>query len=346
MTPRAAIIGLSGPVLTAEEAALLRAHPPVGVILFARNLADPPRLRALTAAVRDILGAAAPILVDQEGGRVARLKPPHWERFPAAADFEGAPEPAIRANAQLLAMTCAAEGLDVVCAPVLDLRLPGAHGVIGDRAFAADPAEVARCGAAWVAGLQAGGAIPVVKHIPGHGRATADSHHELPRVAASRAELAQDIAPFRALAASGAWAMTAHVLYEAWDSLRPATISPAVIRDIIRGEIGFDGLLVTDDLAMGALQGASNDLAAASLGAGCDVVLHCTGRIADTAALLAACPPLAARAAERLAAARAMRDAFAARDPAALRALRDDALHADAPRAAAADHDDPTARPA
>ncbi len=342
MTPRAAIIGLSGPVLTAEEAALLRASPPVGVILFARNIAAPAQLRALTAAIRDILGAEAPILVDQEGGRVARLKPPAWEAFPAAAAFEGAPEVAAHANALLLGATCLAEGLDLVCAPVLDIRVPGAHGVIGDRAFSEDPHEVIRLGTAWVAGLQAAGAIPVVKHIPGHGRATADSHHELPRVRACPAQLALDIAPFRALAASGAWAMTAHVLYEAWDAALPATISPSVIGTIIRGEIGFDGVLVTDDLAMGALSGASNDLAAASLEAGCDVVLHCTGRIGDSAALLAGCPALTDRAAERLAAARAVRDAFHRREPAALRALRDAALAAPQLPAGA----DPTAREA
>lgn len=343
MTPRAAIVGLSGPCLTAEEAALLRARPPAGIILFARNVVDPAQLRCLADDIRGILGAAAPILVDQEGGRVARLKPPHWDRFPAGAAFEGAPEPAVHANALLLGAACAAAGLDVVCAPVLDLRLPGAHGVIGDRALSADPAEVARLGAAWVAGLQAGGAIPVVKHIPGHGRATADSHHELPRVAAPARDLEADIAPFRALARSGAWAMTAHVLYEAWDATLPATISPTVTGEIIRGAIGFDGVLVTDDIAMGALAGASNDLAGASLAAGCDLVLHCTGRISDTAALLDGCPPLTDRAAERMATARAARDALHGRDPALLRALRDAALDA---RAAAAPGDDPTARPA
>jgi beta-N-acetylhexosaminidase len=342
MTPRAAIIGLSGPRLSAEEAALLRARRPLGVILFARNVVDGAQLRALTEEVRALLGAEAPVLVDQEGGRVARLRPPAWEAWPPAAALEGAPAPAIMANALLLGAACAAAGLDVVCAPVLDLRIPGAHGVIGDRAFSADPAEVARCGAAFAAGLQAGGAIPVIKHVPGHGRATADSHHELPRVGAPRAVLADDLLPFRALAASGAWAMTAHVLYEAWDAARPATISPAVIGDIIRGEVGFDGVLVTDDLAMGALKGASNDLAAAALSAGCDVVLHCTGRLADSAALLADCPALTDRAAERLASARLARDALRDRDPARLHALRDGALRAPAPVAG----DDPTARPA
>uniref|UniRef100_UPI001BA7A2DF beta-N-acetylhexosaminidase n=1 Tax=Neoroseomonas eburnea TaxID=1346889 RepID=UPI001BA7A2DF len=343
VTPRAAIVGLSGPSLTAEEAALLRARRPAGAILFARNVVAPAQLRALTAAIREALGEHAPILVDQEGGRVARLKPPHWEAFPAAAAFEGAPAPAARANALLLGAACVAEGLDVVCAPVLDLRLPGAHGVIGDRAFSAEPAEIARLGAAFVAGLQDAGAIPVIKHIPGHGRALADSHHELPRVGAPAAELAADIAPFRALACCGAWAMTAHVLYEAWDAALPATISPAVVRNVIRDEIGFDGVLVTDDLAMGALQGASNDLATAALAAGCDLVLHCTGRLADTAALLADCPRLTDRAAARMAAARAARDAFRDRDPGSLRALRDAMLGA---RTAGPAGADPTAREA
>ncbi|WP_198378804.1 beta-N-acetylhexosaminidase, partial [Neoroseomonas rubea] len=323
---RAAIIGLSGPVLTGQEAALLQRFRPVGVILFARNVSHPAQLRALTRDVREVLGGEAPILVDQEGGRVARLRPPYWEAFPPAMAFEGAAAPVVASNATLLGAACLAEGLDVVCAPVLDLRVPGAHGVIGDRALSADPAEVSRLGAAWVAGLQAGGAIPVIKHIPGHGRALADSHHELPRVSASQADLEADIAPFAALAASGAWAMTAHVLYEAWDRTLPATISPTVIHDVIRGEIGFDGVLVTDDLAMGALRGTSNDLAGASLSAGCDLVLHCTGRLADSVALLADCPPLTDRAAERLAAARAVRGALTTRDAAALRALRDAAL--------------------
>ena len=207
MTPvRAAIVGLSGPRLTAAEAALWRKYPPLGAILFARNIQNPDQLRALTNDIRDVLGAAAPILIDQEGGRVARLKPPHWDAFPAAARFEGLPELAQRANAYLLGAMCRAAGLDVVCAPVLDLRRAGAHQVIGDRAFSAEPEEIARLGIACIAGLQAGGCIPVIKHIPGHGRALADSHHELPRVGAPIAELAQDIAPFRALAGSGAWA--------------------------------------------------------------------------------------------------------------------------------------------
>jgi beta-N-acetylhexosaminidase len=289
---RAAILGLSGPRLTAEEAALWRKFPPLGAILFARNIQNPAQLRALTNDIRDVLGAAAPILIDQEGGRVARLKPPQWEAFPAAARFEAQPEVAQRANAYLLGAMCRAAGL----------------------------------GAACIAGLQAAGCIPVIKHIPGHGRALADSHHELPRVAVGVEALADDIAPFRALAASGAWAMTAHVLYEAWDARLPATISPAVIQRVIRGEIGFDGVLITDDLAMGALAGFANDLAGAALSAGCDVVLHCTGKLEDAAALLADCPALSDAALRRLALADAVRRGFGAGDMAALRGVRDGGL--------------------
>ena len=300
----AAIVGIAGPVLAAEEVALFRRHRPLGAILFRRNVVDPVQLAALTAALREELGAEAPILVDQEGGRVARLRPPHWTEFPPPATFEDGADSAAEANAAMLGMECAAMGLDVVCAPCLDLRLPCQHAVIGDRAFSADPAEVARLGAAWVRGLQSAGCVPVIKHIPGHGRALVDSHESLPRVEADAAELASDIAPFRDLAASGAWAMTAHILYAAWDAERPATLSPLVVDRVIRGAIGFDGVLVSDDLAMGAMAGLSNDLAGAAIGAGCDLVLHCTGVLEETAAILGTCPRVSDRAAARLAAAR------------------------------------------
>ncbi len=279
---------------------MFRAQPPLGVILFARNVEHPGQLAALTAELRDVLGDAAPILVDQEGGRVARLAPPDWPAFPPAAIFEHGPTAAVEANAALLGSVCAAAGFDVVCAPVLDLRLPGAHGVIGDRAFSADPAEVARLGGAWIAGLHAAGVQSVVKHIPGHGRARSDSHRELPRVDADRATLEADFRPFRALAGQAGWAMTAHILYAALDPALPATLSPLIIGDVIRTELGIDGVLVSDDLAMRALAGVPGELAVAALTAGCDVVLHCTGRIEDSAALLADCPVLTDRAAERL----------------------------------------------
>jgi beta-N-acetylhexosaminidase len=314
--PAAAILGIAGTTLAPEEAALFRRHRPAGAILFARNITDPAQLRALTHALREVLGEEAPILVDQEGGRVARLRPPHWPAFPPGASFEGRPEAALE-NAALLGATCLEMGLDVVCAPVLDLRHPGAHDVIGDRAFSDDPAEVARIGAAWIAGLRAAGCIPVIKHIPGHGRAMADSHLDLPRVSAARTELEADLFPFQAVCSAdsgrGAWAMTAHILYDAWDAERPATLSPRVIEGVIRDGIGFDGLLLSDDLAMKALSGRPEDLAVRALAAGCDVVLHCPGILAENAALLETCPRLTDRAAERMEEARAT--ALASRRP-------------------------------
>jgi len=329
MTPerRAAIIGLSGKRLTEDEATLLRVAQPLGVILFARNIDRPAQLRALTQSIRDILGEATPILIDQEGGRVARLRPPDWPAFPAAAAFEGREAAATHANAALIGLECSAVGLDVVCAPCLDLRLPEAHGVIGDRAFSADPREVARLGAAMLRGLQEAGCIPVIKHIPGHGRAMADSHLELPRVTATRAELALDCLPFGMLAGQGAWAMTAHILYEALDAVLPATLSRIVIERVIRGAIGFDGFLVSDDIAMKALEGAPGDLARAAIAAGCDGVLHCTGVLHQSAAVLDATPFLTDQAWARLDTARnAMQSARAMLDPAALIAARDQAL--------------------
>lgn len=331
MTMLAAVVGIAGLALSAEEAALFRRHRPTGAILFRRNVDSPAQLRALTDALRTELGAEAPILIDQEGGRVARLRPPHWPEHPPAATFEGRPDTAAEANAALLGLICAEAGLDVVCAPLLDLRLPDMHQVIGDRAFAADPIEVARLGAAWISGLRQSGCIPVIKHIPGHGRARVDSHESLPVVDTDRATLAPDIEAFRLVCRDGGgdglWAMTAHILYSALDSALPATLSPTIIRDVIRAEIGFDGLLVSDDLAMGAMAGFCTDPAGDSIRAGCDLVLHCTGVLAETAAILAACPQLSDHAARRLAAARAA-TAAAARslNPSALIAARDSIL--------------------
>ncbi|MBO1075267.1 beta-N-acetylhexosaminidase [Roseomonas marmotae] len=323
---RAVIIGFSGPALLAEEVALLRRFRPVGAILFARNVESPAQLAGLTAAIREELGESAPILVDQEGGRVARLRPPHWPGFPPPAAFEGRNPAAAEANATLLAMECVAAGLDVVCSPVLDLRLPGSHDVIGDRGFSADPREVIRVAEAWVRGLQSGGAIPVMKHMPGHGRAMVDSHLELPRVTAERLMLAADFAPFAALARCGAWAMTAHLLYTDLDPEHPATLSPRVIQEVMRGEIGFDGVLVSDDLDMKALSGSPGELVAAALAAGCDLALQCSGRLEDSAAALAAAGPLTEKAEARMAAARAARDAACNGvfpDPIALAGRRD-----------------------
>ena len=280
-----AIYGCTGLTLSADERDFFRDVQPWGFILFARNIEAPDQVRSLVAALRDTVGdGSAPILIDQEGGRVARLKPPAWHQRPPAARFGAVysqnPEIAREAtylNARLIAHDLAQLGINVDCLPVLDVPVPGAHDVIGDRAFAADPATIIDLGRAQIEGLMEGGVLPVMKHIPGHGRAGADSHLALPRVSASREELsASDFVTFRSLD-SCPIAMTAHVVYDSIDPQRPATTSPKVIRDVIRGEIGFDGLLMSDDLSMQALDGPLEVRAKAALFAGCDVVLHCNG---------------------------------------------------------------------
>jgi beta-N-acetylhexosaminidase len=271
------------------------------VILFARNVQSPAQLRALTTNLRRELPPNAVLMVDQEGGRVARLRPPHWRTHPPAAKLR-----TLRAawlTGALIGLQCGEAGFDVVAAPVLDLAIPGASTAIGDRAFAEDPATVARLGRAYAAGLLAAGVQPVVKHAPGHGRARVDSHLALPRVEANH--LDADILPF-ALNTDLPWAMSAHIVYPAWDPALPATLSPAVIGAIIRGRIGFEGVLVTDDIAMKALSGTPADLALQALAAGCDVALYCSGELAPTADLLERCPPLTASALARLAAARSL----------------------------------------
>ncbi len=302
-----AILGLSGPALTDDERALFRAAEPAGFILFARNCRDRTQLRALTDSLREATGRAdLPILIDQEGGRVARLRPPEWPGFPApwrfAELYEKAPISAIeaaRANAEAIAVTLAEMGVNVDCLPLLDLRHPGAHDVIGDRALGAEPMRVAALGRAMLDGLAAGGVAGVIKHIPGHGRAKADSHKELPVVEASAEDLAADLAPFRALR-DAPMAMTAHVLYPAWDAERPATVSPTVIGEVIRGEIGFQGLLMSDDLAMEALSGSPAERARAALAAGCDLALHCSGVPAENEAVAGALGAMSEAAAARL----------------------------------------------
>jgi beta-N-acetylhexosaminidase len=300
---KAAIIGLAGQTLSEQERKMLRAEAPAGVILFARNIADLVQLAALTTELRDLLGPDAVLMVDQEGGRVARLRPPHWRAHPPAATLGALPERAAWLTGALIGLDCAAAGFNVVCAPVLDLRIPGAHDVIGDRAFSTDPAIVARHGRAMAAGLLAAGVQPVMKHMPGHGRATADSHFLLPRV--ETGDLADDLMPFRENAGLP-WAMTAHILYTTWDTERPATLSPTIIGARIRGEIGFQGVLIADDLTMQALSGEPAALAQAALAAGCDLALHCSGKLEETIALLHDCPPLTAAAEQRLQAAREM----------------------------------------
>jgi beta-N-acetylhexosaminidase len=304
---KAAIVGIAGTNLSPAEATLFRTHPPAGVILFARNIDDPPQLTRLIAALRQILPAQAVLMVDQEGGRVARLRLPHWRQHPPAATigrlFDAAPAAGLRAawlTGALIGLDAAAAGFDVVAAPVLDLAIPGASQAIGDRAYHADPNAVARLGRAVAEGLLAAGVQPVGKHAPGHGRAEVDSHTALPCVRAN--DLEADCLPF-ALNADLPWAMTAHILYPVWDPTLPATLSPTVIAGIIRGRIGFKGVLVTDDLAMRALSGAPVDLALQALAAGCDLALYCAGDAPATSALLGACPAISPEAAERLAAA-------------------------------------------
>ncbi len=307
---RACILGCAGPALSAEEARVFADARPWGFILFGRNIEAPDQVRALTAALRASVGRPdAPILIDQEGGRVQRLRPPRWRALPPARAIgrlaetdRSAGGDAAWLTGQLVAADLAALAITVACAPVADVPAPGADEVIGDRAYAGDPTLVAELARAMANGLLAGGVLPVVKHVPGHGRAAADSHLALPIVEASLADLlATDFAAFAALADLPA-AMTAHVVYAAIDPQRPATTSPKVIQEIVRGEIGFDGLLMSDDLSMKALTGDLGERARASLAAGCDVVLHCNGDPAEMAAVVAATGPLAGRAAERAAA--------------------------------------------
>lgn len=324
---RAAIVGIAGPALEAAEAALFRRHRPAGAILFARNVRDPVQLSALTASLRDVLPPHAVIAIDQEGGRVARLRPPHWRAHPSAARIGAvfmrdavAGERAAWLSGALIGLDCAGAGFDVVCAPTLDLQVLGAHDVVGDRAYSADPDAVARMGRAMADGLLAAGVQPVAKHAPGHGRAAVDSHLALPRVHAAQ-DLAQDLRPFM-LCAGLPWMMTAHLLYEGLDPDWPATLSAIVIRDGIRGWIGFQGVLVSDDLAMNALSGTPGERAARAVAAGCDVAMQCSGALADSADVLTSSPDLTDAALVRLASARSM--AAAARQ-----ALDGDALAAE-----------------
>lgn len=329
--PRAAILGCAAVSLSEAERRFFRKSDPLGFILFARNCQTPDQVRTLVASLRETVGRAdALVLIDQEGGRVARLTPPHWRKAPAAALFgllaTTSRERACRAvwlNARLIAAELTELGITVDCAPVLDLALPETHSVIGDRAFGGDPTLVATLGRAFCDGLLAGGVLPVIKHIPGHGRARADSHLELPAVEASYATLeAMDFAPFKALA-DQPWAMTAHVRYTALDPNAPATISPKVVREVIRGAIGFKGALISDDLGMKALEGSFGERARAALAAGCDVVLHCSGVLEEMAAVMAEAPTLGEQAAVRVALAEERRRAPQPLDPSSVRAELD-----------------------
>jgi len=330
LAQRPLILGCQGPTLSEGERAFFAECDPFGFILFKRNCETPGQVAALTAALRNAVGRPdAPVLVDQEGGRVQRLGPPHWRPMPAAARFgelalqDGAAgREAVRLNARLLGDELAACGINADCAPVLDLSYPETHEIIGDRAFGASPELVSDLGRAFSDGLAAAGVLPIVKHVPGHGRARVDSHLSLPRVSASRAELeASDFAPFRALA-DAPWAMTAHIVFEAIDPERPATVSPRVIAEVIRGSIGFDGVIVSDDLSMHALSGSLAQRAQAALAAGCDLALHCNGEPAEMAELAGAVGDLPAASARRLARAAAVPAAPAPLDEASRRDLR------------------------
>jgi len=298
--PTSTIFGCAGPVLGAEEKAFFRDADPFGFILFARNLEHPDQARALSAAMRDCVGRDAPILIDQEGGRVARLRPPHWWHPPAAGRFAELaatrPDAAIEAvtlGARLIAHQLRDIGVDVNCVPVLDVVGPAGNPALGDRVLGGPPAQVGMLGRAMCEGHLAGGVLPVLKHIPGHGRATADSHFSLPRVDTDAELLDEtDFVPFRDLAAMP-MAMTAHVVFSCVDPRHPATQSPAAIATLIRGRIGFDGLLMTDDLSMAALSGSFGDRTRRALAAGCDVALHCNGRMAEMTAVAEVAGPLA-----------------------------------------------------
>ena len=297
-SPRAVVFGCAGPALSAWERDFFRDADPWGFILFARNVADPAQTAALTASLREAVGRDAPVMTDQEGGRVARLRPPHWRAWTDMGPFlagldAAAAVAATRLRHRLIGRELRAVGVDVDCAPVLDLRRPETHPFLRDRCLGDDPARVADCGRAAREGLADAGVAAVIKHLPGHGRATADSHAAPPVTDASLAALTDhDFAPFRANA-DAAMAMTGHVRFTALDPERCATLSPVVIEKAIRGAIGFQGLLLTDDLDMGALSGPVAARAAAALAAGCDVALHCSGVAADMQAVAAAAPRLA-----------------------------------------------------
>ena len=304
----AAILGCAGTTLTAEEVAFFRSEKPWGFILFKRNIADPNQVRALTAALRETVGRAdAPILIDQEGGRVARLGAPHWKTYPPGRAYGAlvANDPLVareitRLGARLIAHDLLSLGINVDCVPVLDVPDPQGHEIIGDRAYGDTPEQVATLGRAAAEGLLAGGVLPIIKHIPGHGRAMADSHLELPVVKAKLAELeARDFAPFRVLS-DMPMAMTAHVVYTAIDRGRPATTSRKAIKKIIRESLGFDGLLMSDDLSMKALSGDFRQRAKDSLSAGCDVVMHCNGDMAEMKAVMSGVGKLSREARRRV----------------------------------------------
>jgi beta-N-acetylhexosaminidase len=306
---KAFISGCAGTSLSDEERAFFAGTRPCGLILFKRNCESVSQLRALIADFRDAVESdEALVLIDQEGGRVQRLRPPNWRQMPPARVYGELyrcdPVLALAAafaGARLIAEELAAAGITVNCTPVLDVPEPGAHEIIGDRAFSTDPDIVSALGRAVVEGTLAGGVLPVIKHVPGHGRAQADSHLALPRIDASVRELTEtDFRPFMALA-DAPLAMTGHVLLAAFDDERPVSVSPVIMREVIRDLIGLKGLVMSDDLGMAALGGPMRERAAAVIEAGCDVALHCNGNLAEMREAAAVVPPLAGESAERFA---------------------------------------------
>jgi beta-N-acetylhexosaminidase len=303
---RAFITGCAGTKLSDAERAFLRDAQPWGFILFKRNIAGPQAVRALVDDVRATLGRSAPALIDQEGGRVQRLTPPDWPAYPPGAAYgtlydrdKNAGLAAARLGSRLIAADLAELGIDVDCLPIADVPVAGADPVVGDRAYSTEPDKVAAIAGAIANGLADGGVLPVLKHIPGHGRATADSHAKLPVVNTDRAVLdVTDFAAFRPLAGLP-MAMTAHVVFTALDPVEPATVSATIVRDVIRDSIGFQGLLMSDDISMGALSGSLAERTRAAFAAGCDVVLHCNGQMAEMQAVAAEAPVLAADALRR-----------------------------------------------
>lgn len=327
--PRAAILGCAGPDLTPDERAFFRDADPLGFILFARNVDTPERTRRLVDDLRSCVARSdAPVLIDQEGGRVARLRLPHWRKAPPARLLGDlyARDPdlgleATRLNSRLLASDVASVGCDVDCLPVLDIAFPETHAVIGDRAYADRPEPVAALGRAAAEGLLAEGVMPVIKHIPGHGRATVDSHEKLPTVTAPLDVLERtDFLPFKLLA-DLPWAMTGHLLFEAVDTADCITVSARGVREVIRRHIGFEGLLLSDDLSMQALGGSLGERASRAIAAGCDVALHCNGRMNEMTEIVARTGPMTEAAGRRFDAGRG----FLARhrDPAGKAGLAD-----------------------
>lgn len=330
MAPRAFIAGLAGLRISADERTFLREAEPWGLILFKRNVSDPEQVVELIRSLRDFLGREVPVLIDQEGGRVQRLGPPHWPIYPPGAVYGTLYDrdsalglAAARLGGHLLAADLAALGIDVDCLPLADVPVAGANAVIGDRAYGSEPAKVAAIAGAIADGLKAGGVLPVLKHLPGHGRATADSHHALPVVDADRATLeATDFAAFRPLRELPL-GMTAHVVFSAIDLVAPATTSVTMVEQVIRREIGFQGLLMSDDISMGALAGTVTERSRAAVAAGCDVVLHCNGDLNEMREVASAVPVLSGEALARAEAALAARAAPEEFDAASTRVMFD-----------------------